>query len=124
MFATADIKDAIFYAQFITGRWVQALNRMLIGFVALGMVFAFGYMPLVQLISSPEVQLDAQGFQINYYEMVRAQRDVSEAADPDWDGALSGMASGYALTRDLPFVFPMMGAAIGAVVGYQLDNHI
>ena len=124
MTVTAHLKDAVCHAQFVTGQWVFVLNRALLGFLAMGIVFTMGYMPVASLISSPEAQLQAQGFQINYYEMVRAHQDVSEEADPAWDGALSGLSSGYALTRDLPFVFPMIGALIGAVVGYQLDNHI
>lgn len=119
-----DIDQAVRRAHYVTGQWLFVINRLLFGFVALGLVFTMGYMPLANVVENPEVQLQAQAFQINYYEMVKSRQDEVVATDPDWDGALAGMSTGYTMTRDLPFVLPMMGAVIGAVIGFQLDSKI
>lgn len=122
---STQLKSAVCLAQVVTGRWVYALNRVMVGFLALGIVFTLGFMPISALIENPETQLQVQAFQINYYEMVKSRQDTGiEAQDPDWDGVLSGMTTGYALTRNMPFVLPMMGALVGAAVGYQLDSRI
>ena len=109
------------YAQRLTGQMLLVLGQASIGCITLGVLFAMAFPTLNGLLVKPEEQLRLQAFQINYFEMIKRTQSVS---DPDWDGALSGMSLGYALTRGYPFVIPAFGAAVGAVVGYELDSRI
>jgi hypothetical protein len=103
---------------------------------AINFLVAFG---LITLVLMPESVLVSKTFLLNYTEIKRVAqiennvvfhplqqpRVLQTQKDPNWDGLLSGGATGLVLSQYCPFmvgylVFPVTGM----LAGYQLDRKI
>ena len=103
------------------GRIVRGINACLFTAFTLGAAFILVGMTLVKVVENPFETFQGQVFLVNCSQLGNTPKAGS---DPDWDGAMSGMSTGFALGKGIPLIGPALGPLLGAVVGYRVDRNL
>lgn len=120
------------------GAILFACNRLISMIVVLGGFFILMTLAALHLAGSPEKSLQMQAYMFNYLEFsqpagtsraqiasaVMAPEASATIRDPNWDGTAAGLAAGFTMGRQIPFVGVFIGPIAGAIVGYRMDSRI
>jgi hypothetical protein len=101
------------------GQFLTWVARLLTLCLLSGALFLFGSVNLSAFLKAPEVTLQLEGAQLNVLELSPV---ADKRQDPDWDGAVAGFCLGLGYGQSNLLIGPVVGPAIGAFVGYQLDS--
>lgn len=133
-------QDALSLLHHKTGEVLRLCSRMMAAVVVLGTVFCLLLTGVVHVLQHPARVLKTQAFMVNQLETMETkkmlQQELARNAnddrtaqapllhDPNWDGLLAGAGAGWTLGRSVPVLGAILGPAVGAWMGYQLDARV